>query len=389
MRVPAGPRSCSSPRSAKAVRRGYKRSRRSSRPRATPITSVHAPRSASTRGGVPRDQRAGRGRGVLLARRRSGREPPRARRVARSVRRVVARPARGRSSDRVRLDRRDREREYARRPVSALTVDARRDRAVDEHLGLDRGELGRTRAPVAGCDVAREREEDVAVADLGGRRGSRRARAISRSGSASASRPSRSALTAFDHREHEQAIEQALRLGLADVIAQRGRVVVAEVVGARAARGAPSAARPGRRGGSRRARAAPSRRRDRCARDSCGSATAPTARPCARSAGDRRAPHRDRRARPRASADRSATSGSASPSCAIASVVTERDVPSSAREEGAEAGSPTSASPACVARRSCARRSSRRRARARSTARSRAYNELLIARERDATRWRA
>ena len=65
---------------------------------------------------------------------------------------------------------------------------------------------------------------------------------------------------ALDHGEHEQAIEQALGLALADQVAQCGGVVVAEVVARRLTRGATSAARPGRRGGSRRARGAPSSR---------------------------------------------------------------------------------------------------------------------------------
>ncbi len=108
-------------------------------------------------------------------------------------------------------------------------MDPRGDRPVDEDLGLDRGELGGPRAPGLGRDVAGEREEGVAVADLGrGEAGVELARLRVVERAREQAEPF--GAPALDHREHEQAIEQPQRLGLADVIAQRDRVIVAEVV---------------------------------------------------------------------------------------------------------------------------------------------------------------
>ena len=211
-------------------------------------------------------------------------------------------------------------------------------------------------------------------------RGSRRAaRRLGRRARRRAGRGARRT-AAFDHREHEQAIEQAVGLALADVLAQRGRVVVAEVV-----RRGLLAARHQLRDLDDVAGLVvrePRHRRDEIARarDSCGSATAPTAPPCARSAGDRRARRRDRRARPRASAGRSA------PAAAHRRAARHRprgiDVPSTAREEGDEAVHRRVSRRPRARRRRCGRRSSRARARTIDGTLV-PYNELLIGGERD------
>src|SRR4051812_2243287 len=114
------------------------------------------------------------------------------------------------------------------------SVDARDDRAAREDAGLDRRELGGAGAPARGGGVAREREERVAVAVLGGGEpGVQLARpgVVERAGEQAEplGRP------ALDDREHQQAVEQAIRLAVPDLGAQRRRVVVAVVVARRLA----------------------------------------------------------------------------------------------------------------------------------------------------------
>lgn len=108
-------------------------------------------------------------------------------------------------------------------------MDAGRDRTIDKDLRLELGKLGGTRAPTLAIGIAREREEDIAMPDLGGRE-----TRVEVAGSLvlEVLREELQALraTRLDHREHEQAIEQPEGLLLADLIAQRDRVVVAEIV---------------------------------------------------------------------------------------------------------------------------------------------------------------
>ena len=108
-------------------------------------------------------------------------------------------------------------------------MDARCHGSVDEDLRFDRGELARTLAPAGGIRVASEREKHVAVAMLGDRE-ARVELARSRIVESTGEQLEALRAAALDHREHEQAIEQAHRLGLANVIAERLRVVVTEVV---------------------------------------------------------------------------------------------------------------------------------------------------------------
>jgi hypothetical protein len=95
-------------------------------------------------------------------------------------------------------------------------------------FGLDRSELGSSRTPRLGRCIAREREERIAMPNLGGRE-ARVQRAIAFVGQRQGEHAEPLGRAPLDHREHEQPIEQPLWLALADVIAKRDRVVVAVV----------------------------------------------------------------------------------------------------------------------------------------------------------------
>ena len=224
------------------------------------------------------------------------------------------------------------------------------------------------------------------MADLGGRRGSRRARAIFGSGERAGEQREPLGGAAFDHREHEQPIEQALGL---------------------AACGCDRAARPRSRRRSRSA-AGCSRRAISCATWTTWRVSSCASRAIARDeigALGIAADQRQRRLRGLALAvqvigvdrieiaERDAEPARigrrrAGAHRRVVDHVVHRgaDVQSIAREEGVEERLRRAVPRgAASARRRCARRSSRRADRTIDGTLA-VYNELLIARERDATR---
>ena len=108
-------------------------------------------------------------------------------------------------------------------------MDPRDHGPVCQNLRLDRGKLGGAGSPRLRAGVAGKREERIAMTHFGGRE-ARVELLVARIGERLREQLEAFGAAAFDHREHEQPIEQSRGLALANVLAQRSGVVVAEVV---------------------------------------------------------------------------------------------------------------------------------------------------------------